>query len=663
MCVLDDKKQKRESVLIGTRHCTHLDRPVLCPLAFHFHPPMVRRIDTITIDSDDDDDDNEDDIDVQEEGDRIVIELSKNSKRRAIDDDGGGEGGEDGYNVVVVPRATSATSVSTVANSSKRKRTTMASSLPPPLWEADVVAVGEERDTMTTTTTTTTTTMTSPRNDGGDGKATANDDAGGRSAMTTLERPDASSVPSRPSIQDAADGMIVDEDAEFDRAIRLSLEEAERDGARRASYGDGDVLLGEEDVPPCRVLSRDEFKAEVDEWMRRNGGYDGIEGGQIIKHGNANDMNRSCVADGGGMYQTSAEYGRYSICGMFRVFDVLEGKADVGMPDSGGDITSGGDMDRRLVGPAGAKMTAFVDIGHGIGIQVLQAGWSHGIPARGVEIMKGRHLVAEALLQGVLDGLRYDPPNWDGVKLRNADFSHAVAPDACGRIDEELRRFLLFEDESSDVRGGLVIFVNNAEEVFGSRSNQDAKWQDLDSYLARLFASMEIGGRLVTLQDISLHLTRETEWFRRDVFESGYDAVSWNGNKSVNLYVLTKMKNHWFCQNPTCEYKNFDEGGVFPKNGGELNGICEYCNGPMTEFNEHSLCCRNEDCPCKGNAPIEVVDARTCELIEKCAWCDKEAKRRPRLRNPTAKASKSAAANVQSRKNNQKRKGEDDSTA
>ncbi len=53
--------------------------------------------------------------------------------------------------------------------------------------------------------------------------------------------------------------------------------------------------------------------------------------------------------------------------------------------------------------------------------------------------MKGQHLVAEALLQGVLDDLRFDPPFWDAVKLRNADFSHAVVPDARGNIDEGLR--------------------------------------------------------------------------------------------------------------------------------------------------------------------------------------------------------------------------------
>ena len=638
---------------------------------------MVRRVDTIIIDSDDDDDDE-----------------------------------TEHYN---------ATAATNRDPSTRKWATTMASSSPPPPRKNDAIVLGERRDdsrrtsssvsteTTTTTTTMTTTTMTttsSRTNGGGDGKPNPpanDDDAGGRSPTktTTLERPpDASSSSSSsssssfssssmPSIHDAADYTIVDEDEEFDRAIRLSLlEEAEgRDGdrlrrirrrrRRRASdddcdddYDDDDDACEDADAPPCRLLSRDEFKNAIDGWMLRNGGYDAIERGMIVKHGNANDMRRSNIADGGGMYQTGAEYGRYSIGGMYRVFEVLEGKADVGTPDEGrggnGGTTSGDDGkdDRcRLTGPAGAKITAFVDIGHGIGIQVLQAGWSHGVPARGVEIMKGRHLVAEELLRGALDDLRSDPPNWDAVRLINADFSRAVAPDASGRIDDGLRRFLLFEDGSSRERRGLVIFVNNAEGVFGLRSNQNAKGQDLNSYLARLFGRMEIGGRMVTLEDITLHLTRETEWFRRDVFESGFDAVSWNEKKSVKLYVLTKIKNHWFCRNPTCAYKNFDERGIVSKNDGERNGLCEHCNGPMTELNEHSQCCRNEGCPCMYNAPIRVVDERTCELIETCAYCLKEAKRWSRTRNPTAKASEASSANNHTRKNARKRKGEDDSSA
>jgi hypothetical protein len=322
------------------------------------------------------------------------------------------------------------------------------------------------------------------------------------------------------------DASSVQDDGDYEKAIRLSLEQAERskrneesddgiDEAIKLSLEDSKTCTysGSEAMPPCRLLSRHEFKEEIRKFIDENGGYEGIEGGQFIKHGNGNDMNKSCIADGGGRNQTGAEYGRYSISGMFRLFDVLEGKADKCVPDGKGaeEIKPDLGVNNRLVGLPGAKITAFVDIGHGMGIQVLQAGWSHGVPARGVEIMKGRHHVAEQLVEGMIrDQLKDDPPDSTAVVLKNVDFSHAIVrEEETGCRDEALRSFLLFAEAESVVQRGLVIFINNAENVFGPRSNQNAKGQDLDSFLARLFANMQVGGRMVTLTDISCNLTRK----------------------------------------------------------------------------------------------------------------------------------------------------------
>ena len=167
---------------------------------------------------------------------------------------------------------------------------------------------------------------------------------------------------------------------------------------------------------------------------------------------------------------------------------------------------------------AGAEVKAFVDIGSGLGIQNLQAGWSLGIPSRGVEIMKPRHYVAQALREGVLESLRRDPPDDTLVDLYLGDFSCALTKDEhTGERDEQLRTWLLFEDKPTETQKGLVVFVNNAEEVFAARSNQNAKGVCLDAYLARLFGNMQVGGRMVTLTDVSGHLTQSTEWFQRDV--------------------------------------------------------------------------------------------------------------------------------------------------
>ena len=358
------------------------------------------------------------------------------------------------------------------------------------------------------------------------------------------------------------------EDDDCKRAINLSLD-----------YATDDVRV------PCRKLNRHEFKVAVDEFIKAQGGYEGIENGQMIKAGNTNTMHKSCVVDGGGQHQTGAEYGRYSISAMWRLLDVLEGKEDIWQGVNG-----------RLEGLPGARITAFLDIGHGIGIQVLQAGLSHGVPARGVEIMKGRHLVAEALLWGVIDNLRDDPPDSSLVELLGRDFTGAIIRNAETNLrDEKLREFLLFTDKPIEVQKGLVIYINNAEDVFSSRANQNAKGNCLDFLLAKLFANMKVGGRMVTLTDISCYLTGPGEapgWFRRDVFESGTDAVSWGiKNKSLPIFVLTKLDTHWFCQSKMCPH--------------------------IQQYN---------------NPAQSVVVNDSGELVEECAFCEQQAKRCPRWR-------------------------------
>ena len=371
------------------------------------------------------------------------------------------------------------------------------------------------------------------------------------------------------------------EDDDYKRAINLSLD-----------YATDDVMV------PCRKLNRHEFKVAVDEFINAQGGYEGIENGQMIKAGNTNNMHKSCVVDGGGQHQTGAEYGRYSISAMWRLLDVLEGKEDIWQGVNG-----------RLEGLPGATISAFLDIGHGIGIQVLQAGLSHGVPARGVEIMKGRHLVAEALLWGVIDNLRDHPPDSSLVELLGKDFTGAIVPNADTNLrDEELREFLLFTDKSIEVQKGLVIYINNAEDVFSSRANQNAKGNCLDFLLAKLFANMKVGGRMVTLTDISCYLTGPGEapgWFRRDVFESGTDAVSWGiKNKSLPIFVLTKLNTHWFCQNKMCPH--------------------------IQQYN---------------NPAQSVVVNDSGELVEDCAFCEQQAKRCPRWRRPLKPTTNDLRAN------------------
>ena len=50
-----------------------------------------------------------------------------------------------------------------------------------------------------------------------------------------------------------------------------------------------------------------------------------------------------------------------------------------------------------LSDPEPQKIKAFVDVGHGIGIQVLQAALCLGVPSRGVELMWNRNFIATEL--------------------------------------------------------------------------------------------------------------------------------------------------------------------------------------------------------------------------------------------------------------------------
>lgn len=82
-----------------------------------------------------------------------------------------------------------------------------------------------------------------------------------------------------------------------------------------------------------------------------------------------------------------------------------------------------------------------------------------------------------------------------------------------------LRRFLMCKDLSDNEQRHLVIFANNFNGVFGTRAGKPDV-PTLDQHLAEMFANMEVGGRIVTLEDLSPLFSRNS-WFRRDKFMSG----------------------------------------------------------------------------------------------------------------------------------------------
>ena len=65
-----------------------------------------------------------------------------------------------------------------------------------------------------------------------------------------------------------------------------------------------------------------------------------------------------------------------------------------------------------LKGLPGAEIKAFLDVGHGMGSQCLQAGWSLGVPSRGVELLPDHHTISECIQRGFFENLRPDPHDW-----------------------------------------------------------------------------------------------------------------------------------------------------------------------------------------------------------------------------------------------------------
>lgn len=384
-----------------------------------------------------------------------------------------------------------------------------------------------------------------------------------------------------------------DNDDDLQKAIRLSLEEANKPRTKPILFDTTNTNDDDETNNEfhCRVLSRNEFEDVIYPLVERNGGFAKIEKGKMVQTGNnSGDVKNS-------KSQSRAQYGRYMIEDFWKVFDVLEGKVD-GMDDGAvNDDEPDGKIDAKSMDDAvdarkqqqeegqpqnkigfGPKITALTDIGHGIGLQVMQAGWTLDVDSRGIELMKGRHEIAQGIYDGVIDGLRKDPPDSTKVDLRLDNLVHCVLPPpGKNERDEELRRFVLFQDKPESIQKGLVLFANNAEDVFAARSNDSGNGACLDEHLAELFGNMKVGGRCVTLTDIRCHLTSkdDAKWYHYESFQSGVGAVSWSPNKSVAVHVLTKITNDWMCSN-TSNKVPCPPSGVVDEDG-RLRTQCLYC--------------------------------------------------------------------------------------
>lgn len=209
----------------------------------------------------------------------------------------------------------------------------------------------------------------------------------------------------------------------------------------------------------------------------------------------------------------------------------------------------------------------FLDIGHGIGNAPLQAAFTAGCEARGVELIEDRQSIAAAFR----DYLKMKAEEDDGKRI-------------VGKVDLRYGRLEDPEHHKFLTDGVTRAYVNNFNGVFAERSMKpNTKWF-LDDYVAGIFASMGPGARLVTLHQINLGPTlSEANKRRRDhnlsesdnasfyevdklLLGTACDSVKWNqvtGNKNlIYVYKYQKLRQRgqpdgktvFLCCNPTCRF-------------------------------------------------------------------------------------------------------------
>ena len=207
----------------------------------------------------------------------------------------------------------------------------------------------------------------------------------------------------------------------------------------------------------------------------------------------------------------------------------------------------------------------FLDIGHGIGNTCLQAAFTIGCEARGIEVVFGRNSVAEVFK--------------DNLEAQNTE---SPKPRIVGKVS--LRHGRLEDPQHQEflTSGVTRAYVNNFNGVFAERSSKSNQKWFLDDYVAALFARMAPGAIMITLHPLTLgptkseaNRTRKKQNLNESESASFYevekvllgkacDTVKWNqhsGNqKNIYVYKYTRLSQLdggkdavFLCCNPSCK--------------------------------------------------------------------------------------------------------------
>ncbi|CAB9509938.1 lysine N-methyltransferase, H3 lysine-79 specific [Seminavis robusta] len=237
-----------------------------------------------------------------------------------------------------------------------------------------------------------------------------------------------------------------------------------------------------------------------------------------------------------------------------------------------------GAMDKifKLMGMTKDGKGIFVDIGHGLGMPCFQAAYTFGTEARGIELDEGRNNLALHIMDGFSDIHRdtdksgFEPARID---LKQGDFSSRAH-----------RKWLIEADYA---------FCNNYDGVFSQRSGTHGK-RNLDDHLARVFASMKEGAKLVTMYEIQTSLRclplkdSKEQRKRRGLRDAESDASSFYEVTKVNLGGLKDVSS-WAQSNPDDTFCY-----IYTRVNQSADGYARFM-------------CNNEDCPNAMNGVVMKV--------------------------------------------------------
>ncbi len=158
----------------------------------------------------------------------------------------------------------------------------------------------------------------------------------------------------------------------------------------------------------------------------------------------------------------------------------------------------------RLLFPATEKLLkeilcvmstdTFIDFGHGIGNLVLQAAYTTGCKARGLEIDASRNNVAERYRKALEKTTQHDGLQQDGCTTKVGTVELRV-----GALQDEAHHEFLTCPE-----GPVKSFCNNFNSSFADRAGCKEGMPTPDDHLARIFSCMQPGSILVTLHPLNL---------------------------------------------------------------------------------------------------------------------------------------------------------------